>query len=219
MATKRKTPSRRRSPASPKRPSKAPGRSAKPAVRMTVYRGRGTTRPPAPAGQRLAALSLAEKTKLLASVALPAPGTVYVTLSPSRPLVANQGALAFEHPQLVDGGWDYVTWKLWHPGVGESYDDKWTLEEGKGVKRTGIWFKSEAAGRRYLVDCAVSRPPTGATQTFSVFRGDALVQETELPDDGGHLVFVVETQDASWYGFTLMSDRTWTFWWCEITRL
>ena len=154
MAIKRETRSRRQSHS--KRPTPAPGGDPRDAERMAVYRGRGGARPAAPARTRPAALSLAEKTKLLASVALPGPGTVYVTLRPSYPFVANQGALVFERAREIDCGWDYATWRLWSPNSSPSTDAQLTFEEGKGVKRLGIWFKSEAAGRRYLVDCTVN---------------------------------------------------------------
>ena len=52
-----------------------------------------------------------------------------------------------------------------------------------------------------------------------MFSGNSLMQETTVPHEGGHVTFVVETQDANWYGFMLMSNPSWTFWACEITRL
>ena len=225
MAIKRKTQSRRQSPSS-KRPTQTPGVAPRDAERMAVYRGRGSARPAPPAQPRPAALSLAEKTKLLAGVALPGPGTVYVTLRPSYPFVANQAALVFERARVIDCGWDYATWRLWLPNSSPSIDSQLTFEEGKGVKRLGIWFKSEAAGRRYLVDCTVNGGGPGnwgsstlLSHVFSVFSGNSLMQETTVPHEGGHVTFVVETQDANWYGFMLMSNPSWTFWSCEITRL
>ena len=41
-----------------------------------------------------------------------------------------------------------------------------------------------------------------------VFSGDSLLQETMVPPQGGHVTFVVETGDANWYGFMLMSEAT-----------
>ena len=58
------------------------------------------------------------------------------------------------------------------------------------------------------------------TQPFRVDCPDGShVLTSSVPPGGGHVVFGVETQDASWYGFMLTSEATWTFWSCEITRL
>ena len=191
----------------------------------SVYKVAGTARPAISTSKGPGALSLAEKTDLLKAIGLPGPGTVYVTLSPSRPEVTNHAALAFERPRVLDGGEDYATWGLRDPDTA-SADSVQPSQEGTGRKRLGIWFKSEAAGRRYLVDCAVNRgaPDSGGSDnlsnTFRVSRSDGShLVSSSVPLGGGHVVFAVETQDASWYGFMLMGHGTWTFWSCEITRL
>ena len=190
----------------------------------SVYKVVGTARPAISTSKGPGALSLAEKTNLLKAIGLPGPGTVYVTLSPSRPGVTNHAALAFERPRVLDGWEDYATWRLWDPDTEDVKQLR--SQEGTGVKRLGIWFKSEAAGRRYLVVCAVMRgaPDLGGsdnlTQAFTVSRPDGShLLTSSVPPGGGHVAFGVETQDASWYGFMLASEFTWTFWSCEITRL
>ena len=193
----------------------------------SVYKVAGTARPAISTSKGPGALSLAEKTDLLKAIGLPGPGTVYVTLSPSRPLAANHAALAFEHANIVDGGWDYATWRLFDTEALQADNEKSKAENGTGLKRLGIWFKSEGADRRYLLDCTVNGGSatdwggsSKAKQAFKVLRPDAaLVQETAVPRAGGHVACLVEVQDASWYGFILLSAYSWTFWSCEITRL
>ena len=223
MAIKRQTQSRRKSASTTRARA---GRGTRLALPTSVLQVSGTLRPPISTRKRPGPLSLAEKINLLKSIGLPGPGTVYVTLSPSRALAANHAALAFGRPNIVDGGWDYATWMLLPqtiPGLG----GKSKTEKGTEVERLGIWFKSEGANRRYLLDCTVNGGPAtewGGTstvkQSFKVLRPDgALVQENLVPRAGGHVACVVEVQDTSWYGFMLMSPHSWTFWSCEVTRL
>ena len=224
MAIKRKTQSRRKSASSTR--VRARGGSTK-ALPTSVYQVSGTTRPPISTRTGPGPLSLAAKTNLLKIMGLPGPGTVYVTLSPSRPLAANHAALAFGRPNIVDGGWDYATWTVWDPEALSALSEISKAEKGTEVERLGIWFKSEGADRRYLLDCTVNGGPatdwggsSTAKQSFKVLRPDgALVQEAPVPRAGGHVTCVVEVQDASWYGFMLLSPHSWTFWSCEITRL
>ena len=224
MATKRKTPSRRAP--SPKRVGRA-GRGLTDVVPASVYQVAGTARPTVPSGRRPNTLSLAEKTTLLKSMGLPGPGTVYVTLSPSRPGVASHAALAFERPRILDGGEGYAWWRIRDPDTATADFAALQALEGTGLKRLGIWFKSEAANRRYLVDCVVNRGAPSdlagtdnVTLPFLVKRPDGShFQSTSVPPGGGHVTFVVETQDTSWYGFMLSTSASWTFWSCEITRL
>ena len=212
MVAKRKTRSGLKS--SSRAPAGA-SRGPKKAVPTSVLKVSGTSRPPIALKTGPAALSVAEKTNLLKSIGLPGPGTIYVTLSPSRTVSANRAALVFERATIVDGGWGYATWVVLDPEGSPTADE-----------RLGVWFNSEGANRRYLIDWTVNGgAATGwgtseAIQSFKVVRPNAsLVIEASVPRAGGHVTCVVETQDANWYGFMLLSGNSWTFWSCEITRL
>ena len=64
----------------------------------SVYKVAGTARPAISTSKGPGALSLAEKTDLLKAIGLPGPGTVYVTLSPSRPEVTNHAGARVRAP-------------------------------------------------------------------------------------------------------------------------
>jgi hypothetical protein len=225
MASKRKTP--RRSSSSQKRGVRARG-SLTSVVPPSIYKVSGGVRPTTvPAGKRPGVLTLAEKTTLLKGMGLPGPGTIFATLSPSRPGVPNRAALVFERPRLLEGGEGYAWWRIRDPDTGTADFKSLMVTEGTGLKRLGIWFKSEAADRKYLVDCVVNRglPKDWAgvdnvVEPFQVVRPDGShVQTSSVPPGVGHVTFVVQTQDASWYGFMLSTSASWTFWSCEITRM
>ena len=223
MAIKRQTQSRRKSASSARARA---GRGARLALPTSVLQVSGTLRPPISTRKGPGPLSLAEKINLLKSIGLPGPGTVYVTLSPSRALAANHAALAFGRPNIVDGGWDYATWVLL-PQTIPGLSGKSKTEKGTEVERLGIWFKSEGANRRYSARLHRERGPghrVGRDQHGkTVFQGLAPRRRPRagkfVPRAGGHVACVVEVQDTSWYGFMLMSPHSWTFWSCEVTRL
>ena len=125
-------------------------------------------------------LSLVEKTTLLKSMGLPGPGTVYVTLSPSRPEVANRAALAFERPRILDGGEGYAWWRLRDPDTSSADFAALQTLEGTGLKRLGIWFKSfescsslESAmpWKLHRVGCRILESPPGVRNPHPRFAG------------------------------------------------
>jgi len=197
---------------------------ARPSERLRIVRCRGAAARPVDVDVSIRDLRLArsDTIELLDAAQLRlGPGTVFATLTPSKPSVANKAALVFERARIVEGGQGWAAWRLWtgdHPEL--------TQAEGEGEKALFIWMRSEAAGRRYLVDCMVSGggpsdlgTSVDITHTFHVTGPAAFDQSTALPHGGGHVMFVLEAQDDGWYGFSLRSVPSWTFWFCEITRI
>jgi hypothetical protein len=113
--------------------------------KVLIFKSKGVphvTRSPLPdAPPPPATLSPADKSQILASLNIPgltAPGSVYVRLSPRKNGVTDKGFLKFHETYGVYG--EYQLTSLASPG-----------------KVVNIHLKSEAAGRRYLIDCAVIR--------------------------------------------------------------
>ena len=165
-------------------------------------------RAPAP----LSAPELTAALKLLGKIE---PGSLYVTLTPSQPDVANRGALVFLNTDVVEGGEGYASWKVS------------SSDTNSQMKYIMLWLKS-AANRSYLIDCAVSgeyKPnPTeegaefrvvGPDGSTTVFKGVTGVADR-------HLVFSLNATNTGWYGFQLRSARQtpqtlyWRFYSCEV---
>jgi hypothetical protein len=154
--------------------------------------------------------------QLLRKLNLPTSGSVFATLGPSAPGVANRAALVFVNPSGVDCGWGCAWWR-----GGE-------LPEPDEDKRVVIWFKAESAFKRYLVDAVVNpglpqtwnKPVSKKTCPFEV-HGPNLAQTFQIASGGGHVAFVADTPTAGWYGYSLSAPEPWrfTFWYCELTRL
>ena len=226
MATKRKTPKPRKS-GSATRVARAP-KAVGAGVASSMLQVAGAPRPTIVVKKGPGALTLAKKTALLKGLGFSAPGAVYATLSPSRPEAGSYAALVFTRPHMVEGGSGYATWILLDGGDSSAEEKKKTQEEGVGQKLLGIWFKSEGANRRYLIDCAVNGGlasnfgvSSDAVQEFTLRHAPTLahIQDSFLRRAGDNMTWVAETQDDGWCGFCLMSQSSWTFWSCEITRL
>jgi len=226
MATKRKTPKARKSSSATKvaRTTKA----VTVGLATSVHQVAGAARPTIVIKKGPGSLTVAAKVALLKSLGIPAPGTVYARLTPSRPEAGDYAALVFTRAHQVEGGEGYATWILLDVAGSSAEDKKKRQEEGTGQKLLGVWFKSEGANRRYLIDCAVNGGlasnfgvNSDVEQEFTLRHAQtfAHIQDSVLLRAGDNMTWVAETEDAGWCGFFLMSRSSWTFWSCEITRL
>ena len=167
-------------------------------------------RPPTPESKPLPAttpLTLAEKKLILKRLGLPpAPGSNYVTLTPTTPSVANRGALVFVNLQTVE--------------CGEGWARCSVLE---GIDQAGvvnIWLRS-GAGRKYLVDATLWE--------MGVPHDQDLALTMVLPDDqrihlkqgttAQHLVAALDAVTEGWYRFQVFGVNQWRFYSCEVTNL
>jgi len=161
-----------------------------------------------------APLSAPELTNALKLLGKTEPGSVYVTLTPSQPDVANRGALVFLNPDVVEAGEGYASWTV----SGSDSDPQ--------MKYMMIWLKS-AANRSYLIDCAVSgeyKPNSTEAAEFRVVGPDGNTTWFKAVNgiSDRHLVFSLNATNAGWYGFQLRSPRQtpqtlyWRFYSCEV---
>ena len=167
---------------------------------------------PAAKPQRLpgapASLTAVERLQLLKGLGqqqtLPA-GTMYLKVSSSEMEVNNRGSLQFSNADWVDGG-DGISRFL--PNVDEKY------------QFVQLTLKSEAAGRRYVVDCAV-RPFDNQNVPFKIrnYEGELLQTIESSGDKGQHLVFAFEGPDSNWHSVRISRPGGWYFYSCEVTTL
>ena len=146
------------------------------------------------------------------------PGDIFVKLTPKDASVANRGALVFVNPTLVEGGENYATWGPSSANV--------SLFGSEGY--LGIWLRP-AAGKKYLIDCAVQSASAGAVFSINGPSGTAPMQVAGVVA-GQHLTFVLDATDNKWQGFQIRgvgsknkngfgSKMEWTFYSCEVTNL
>lgn len=78
---------------------------------------------------------------------------------------------------------------------------------------------SEAAGRMYVVDCAIDLP-LDQTTTFEVkdFFGQGS-QTITLAGTSQHVAWVLQTADDGWYTFHATADHAWKLFSCDVSRL
>jgi len=137
----------------------------------------------------------------------PPPGSTYVTLSITAPFVANKGHLGFQEAHAIVTGGNFFG--FWPPKQQVA---------GAETGHMSIALKSEAAGRRYLFDCAV-RPMNNLYEPYRV-TGPGLEQTfAAVSLQGQHLMFVLETDDAEWYRFYISRKGGWYAYTCEVTNL
>jgi len=199
---------------------------------VPVFKGSGGERStvgvkPPPGGTALGALDLKN---LVGSN----PGSVYVTLSPRDPSVANHGALVFVTPTLVEGGENYAIWgkpssgkpKLYYQSDLEKMKQKmleakldmagYTSNPAPQPGPAGavmLWLQS-SANRKYLIDCVVG----GSPFLVSGPQGDQMIQLNQMT---GHLIFMLDAATAGWYSFRIASGNEfgWAFYSCQVTNL
>jgi hypothetical protein len=202
---------------------------------IPVFKGSGGERStvgvkPPPAARSLNALDLKN---LVGSD----PGSVFVTVSPRDPSVANRGALVFVTPTLVEGGENYAVWGKPSGGKPHLYTQteldkikqKKMMTDAKmaqsgnptqgGAVQPGpegsvmLWLKSPAS-RKFLIDCVVGGSPF-------VVSGPSGSQIIQLNQMTGHLIFALDAATAGWYSFRISSGNEfgWTFYSCEVTNL
>jgi len=138
---------------------------------------------------------------------LPPPGGTYVTLSITAPFVANKGHLGFQEAHAIVTGGNFFG--FWPPKQQVA---------GAETGHMSIALKSEAAGRRYLFDCAV-RPMNNLYEPYKV-TGTGFEQTfAAISLQGQHLLFVLETDDSEWYRFNISRKGGWYAYTCEVTNL
>jgi hypothetical protein len=159
----------------------------------------------------------AARTQILKQLKLPSAGSVFATLSPARPSIADKAALVFQHAAVIDTGVGYAWWR----------DREVPDSKLAPLERVFIWFKADALTKRYLVDAVVNAGMpivwgSGGTKTcaFTV-RGPQVDQSFKIAEGGGHVAFIAESPTTGWHGYELTAPEPWrfTFWYCEITRL
>jgi hypothetical protein len=146
------------------------------------------------------------------------PGAIFVKLTPKDPSVINRGALVFVSPTLVEGGENYATWGP------SSANVSFFGSEG----HLALWLRP-AAGKKYLIDCAVQSGSEGAVFSITGPSGTAPMQVAGVAG-GQHLTFVLDATDNKWQGFQIRgvgsknkagfgSKMEWTFYSCDVTNL
>ena len=156
--------------------------------------------------------------KILAGQVGSTPGTLYVKLTPQSPSVTNRGALVFDSPKLVEGGQNYAIWGSQAPPAGGSKGSLWL-----GLR--------PAAGKKYLIDCAVRSDSPQASFAVTGPAGTASMKVVAVPG-GQHLTFVLDATDNNWVPFQISgtgvpgnfggmtsSPVEWTLYSCEVTNL
>ena len=181
---------------------------------VPAFKGSGIARP-SRTGQLVTSPPPALGADVLAKLIGREPGSVYARLTPSLPEVANRGALVFAHASLVEGGEGYAKWYM--PPVTGSKFEKVTEERGK-EEYLMLWLKS-SADSKYLIDCFIGGPvPKIPFRVIGLNTSET--QTSTFAETKGHLIFMLETTTAGWYGFRISgSGRDWTFYSCEVTNL
>jgi hypothetical protein len=183
--------------------------------KVLIFKSKGVSRPANRGAQPSSAppaLSLVQKNQILKSLNLPAltgPGSVYVKLNTRDTYVADKGFLNFIKAKVMDGGGESG-----YTSLGWGSQPKDNVVE--------IHLKSEAAGRRYLIDCRVNS--WQGHGTFKIWNGNGdLLQTIEgtgpQASHGQHLVFVLEAADDGWHEFRIAGNSDWWFYSCEVTNL
>jgi len=159
-------------------------------------------------------LSVASKKEMLKELNLPSePSSVYIKLTPRNSYVAGKGFLHFRNPNVVASSVEHAYW-------GPPLNDEKFVE---------IRLKSEAAGRRYLIDCAVKQV-YGSNYPFKIWKGlmeagvsfnasDLLQTIESVGAQGQHLVFLLDATDNGWHTFRISGGAGWYFYSCEVTNL
>ena len=175
-----------------------------------IFKSKGVSQSPADQGAQSSALptfSVVRKNQLLKSLNLPpltGPGSIYMRLNPRDTYVSGKGYLRFENPDNVDGG---AKSAYWGSVIGFVED----------ASRVEVHLKSEAAGRRYLIDCSVKHT-TG--DEFKIWNGNDLLQLVQAGSPNGqHLAFVLDATTDGWHKFQISGGSGWYFHFCEVTRL
>lgn len=150
-------------------------------------------------------LSVALKKELLKGLNPPAePGSIYFKVTPRNSIVAFKGHLIFRNAKSVDAATNSANW--W-PAPNEPAPNEKFLQ---------FYFKSEAAGRRYLIDCSVRGDNN---YPFKIFTSSNLLQTIEsVGAPGQHLVFILDATDNGWDWFYITGGQ-WYFYSCEVTHL
>ncbi len=150
---------------------------AETAVPVKVFKGSGVARVPesrkSNPPRKLNQLEIKDIHKKLGK---PAPGSLYVILTPSQPTVANKGALVFVKADIVEAGKNYAVWRP---------DEKASNWE-RGSLSLWLW---SITNRRYLIDCTVDEDaPLTKNRSWSVVGPDNVTQtwNSYVP----HLVFI-----------------------------
>ena len=150
-------------------------------------------------------LSVALKNEMLKELNLTrGPGSVYIKLTARNNYVLGKGFLFFKNPTAVKGDADNAFW---------------ALPDNEKEDFVEINLKSDAAGRRYLIDCAVKQ--VGIISPFKIWAGgNELLQTIESAGvQGQHLVFLLDATDDGWHKFRISCGRGWFFYSCEVTNL
>jgi hypothetical protein len=176
-------------------------------VPVKIFKGRGVARvPESRTSNSPRKLNQVEIKDLYKKLGKPAPGSLYVILTPSQPTVANRGALVFVKADIVEGGKNYAVWR---PDEKASPGQRGSLS---------LWLWS-TANRRYLIDCTVDEDaPLTNPRSWSVVGPDGVTQtwNSYVP----HLVFTLDATTSGWYGFSITGiNRWWLFYSCEVTNL
>lgn len=193
-------------PKLPKLPKLSEPPKSLPATAVT-FRGVGTAQLQAQHKLLAAprALDPGTKTKVMGGSIPPGPGNVYVKLTAAQAVVPDRGVLFFYCPMFVD------------PQAGSAtFLNQSTAPLGSAL---AINLRSPA-GRRYLLDCAVSSPaPFNEPQNVKyIIKGPGDVTQTVDIKGPGHLLFILEAQTDGWYQFTIMGTGSlWSFSGCEVT--
>jgi len=145
---------------------------------------------------------------------LSAPGTVLWRLSAADPR-SGRGALVLVNPYLVNAAADFMQWVV----VPASSPETLKLRYGTGDKMLGLWLRSEGAGRRYLLDCAVAKTALLGPTTLKLTSPGGGTTSWTLGEGDQHVTWVMQASDDGWYDFQLRGDRSWRLHWCEATRL
>jgi len=173
--------------------------------KLLIFKSKGVSRTSEEDGSSAPPdLSVALKKEMLKELNLsPGPGSVYIKLTPRNSYVAGKGFLYFRNPIVVTGKDDNAAW-------GPPLNDTEKFVE--------ISLKSEAAGRRYLIDCAVNQT---AGSNFKIWKGyNDLLQTIESAGaPGQHLVFLLDATDNGWHMFKISGGAGWYFYSCEVTNL
>jgi hypothetical protein len=142
------------------------------------------------------------------------PGAIYWSLSPAQPISSGKGVLGFIHPDYLSPDRNSAQFI---PPKKHIDNNLYPLVQDFDPA-LAIWLYSEAAGKRYLVDCRVwvYRYPsqrfilTGPNHFKTTFSAS---KKTKV------ISFVVDSTDAGWYGFHLKLNHRWKTSGCDATRV
>lgn len=159
------------------------------------------------------ALTLQQRKKLLSGLGVDdPPGSQYAHASPGHAAVPGKMALVFVGAAVTNASADFASFA----GYATKSYTKLAALKAKDPQYAGLWLKSEKAGARYLVECAVS---SDDKLGLGLISDGGATQLQFLPAGATQIAWLVVSPDAKWHSYRLQGSSGWSLHGCTATRV